>query len=93
MLEIDVWPPAEHFIAGLESKFAEQIVRKIEQLAVNPRPPKSKVLEGYAPLRRLRSGDYRIVYFVDGNVLKVPLIDKRGDDKVYRSLAKKFKMS
>ena len=93
MLEIDVWPLAKKFIETVSRKHAQQLIAKIELLAERPMPPKSKLLEGYAPLRRLRSGDYRIVYFVDGNVLKVPLIDKRGDDKVYRHLAQKFRKS
>ncbi len=59
-------------------------------LADDPLPTRSKQLEGYAPLRRLRSGDYRIVYLVENDVLKVPLIDRRGDDKIYRRLKQLF---
>ena len=93
MLVIDIWPPAKAFIESLSGKHACQLIAKIERLAGNPILPQSKILEGYAPLRRLRSGDYRIIYFIDGNVLKVPLVDKRGDDKVYRRIAQKFKKS
>src|SRR3989338_4710176 len=102
MLEIDIWPPAKEFIESISSKHARQLITRIERLADNPFVPKSKILEGYAPLRRFRSGDYRIIpstgadtnsigYLVDGNVLKVPLIDKRGDDKIYRRMEQKFR--
>ncbi|OGG57339.1 hypothetical protein A2853_02365 [Candidatus Kaiserbacteria bacterium RIFCSPHIGHO2_01_FULL_55_17] len=90
MLEIDVWSSAKEFIESISSKHARQVVKRIERLADNPVPPQSKLLEGYAPLRRLRSGDYRIIYFVDGNTLKIPLIDKRGDDQVYRRFKRLF---
>ena len=73
MLEIDIWPPAREFIKAVSSKHARQLIARIELLAGQPTPPRSKLLEGYAPLRRLRSGDYRIIFFIEGNVLKVPL--------------------
>ncbi|OGG63259.1 hypothetical protein A3C21_03885 [Candidatus Kaiserbacteria bacterium RIFCSPHIGHO2_02_FULL_59_21] len=90
MLAIDVWPPAKEFIESISSKHARQVIKRIERLADNPLPPQSKLLEGYAPLRRLRSGDYRIIYFVHQNVLKVPLVDRRNDDKIYHRLKQMF---
>ncbi len=86
MLEIDVWPPAKEFIESISSKHARQVIKRIERLAADPAPLQSKLLEGYAPLRRLRSGNYRVIYFVRQNILNVPLVDKRNDDKVYRRL-------
>ena len=90
MLAIDVWPPAKEFIESISSKHARQVIKRIERLADIPLPPQSKLLEGYAPLRRLRSGDYRIIYFVHQNVLKVPLVDRRNDDKIYHRLKQMF---
>jgi len=90
MLKIDLLDNAQKFLKTLPEKHEHQLVQKILQLAENPTPPRSKLLEGYAHLRRLRSGDYRIIYFVEGNILKIPLIDKRGDDKVYRRLKRLF---
>ncbi|KKW23009.1 MAG: Plasmid stabilization system [Candidatus Kaiserbacteria bacterium GW2011_GWB1_52_6] len=90
MLDIRILDEAQAFLDTLPEKYRHQLVRKIVLLAKRPHPPRSKQLEGYAPLRRLSSGDYRIIYFVDGNVLKVPLVDKRGDDKVYRRLKRLF---
>ena len=90
MLEIRILDTAQRFLSDLDRKSARQVANRIKQLAHDPYPPRSKLLEGYAPLRRLASGDYRIIFFVDGNVLKIPLIDKRGDDKVYRRLKRLF---
>ena len=90
MLKIRILDSAQRSLLQLEHKQARQLTRKIKQLAVHPTPPQSKMLEGYAPLRRLRVGDCRVIYFVEGNTLKIPLIDRRGDDKVYRRLKRLF---
>lgn len=90
MLDIDVSDEALAFLRTLPQKHERQLIAKIQRLAESPLPPTSKLLEGFAPLRRLRSGNYRIIYFIEGIVLKVPLIDKRGDDKVYRRLKQLF---
>ena len=91
ILKVHIADEARDFLRTVPKKHARQVIAKIELLAANPRPSQSKELEGYAPLRRLRSGDYRIVYFVEDDVLKVPIVDKRGDDQVYRNLSRKFR--
>lgn len=90
MLDVRILDEAQAVLDALLEKYRYQIIKKIALLAQQPYHPRSKQLEGYAPLRRISSGEYRIIYFVEGNVLKVPLIDKRGDDKVYRRLQQLF---
>ena len=90
-LRIDIWPAANQFLETLVAKHQRQIATKIFLPAENPTPPKSKLLEGYAPLRRFQSGKYRIVYFVEGKVLKVPIIDLRNDDRVYQVVERRYK--
>jgi mRNA interferase RelE/StbE len=90
MLEIDIFPNADTFLRSLPPKRAEQILCKIEFLASNPHTPRSKLLEGFAPLRRFRSGDYRIIYLVTETLLSVVLIGKRNDDAIYRQLMRLF---
>ena len=90
MLEIDIADEAQAFLRSLSDKHEQQLLTRIKRLAEHHTPPQSKLLEGFAPLRRLRSGNYRIIYFVSRNVLKVPLIDKRNDDKIYRRLKQMF---
>lgn len=91
MLEVNILDKAIDFIQKLSKKDQYQIIKKINLLAENPFPIQSKQLTGFAPFRRLPSGNFRIVYFVDGNILKVPLIGRRNDDKVYRHLKNLFK--
>ena len=90
MIDISISDDAQKFLRTLNDKHARQLIAKIELLARNPKSHRGKLLEGFAPLCRLRSGDYRIIYVVDGEVLKVPLIDRRNDDRIYRRLKKIF---
>ena len=90
MLKIDIWPPARNFIDTLPAKHQRQIGAKIVALQTVSEPPRSKLLEGFAPLRRLRSGDYRIVYSADATTLNIVLVDRRNDDAVYRRLKQMF---
>jgi len=51
----------------------------------DPEPTESSQLIGY-PYRRADIGEYRIVYRVEEDCLKVALVGKRNDDEVYRQL-------
>lgn len=59
---------ALNYLESKSPKIRRQIRRKIENLARNPHPPKSKKLLGYLEgeeeVFRERSGDYRILYVV-----------------------------
>ena len=77
---------AEADIDGLEKKIRRQVVRKLDALAGNPRPPKCKRLGEADHLYRVRSGDFRILYQIQDKVLKV-LVVRVGDRKnVYSRL-------
>jgi mRNA interferase RelE/StbE len=51
----------------------------------------SEALKGYSPLRRLKSGEFRIVFAVRADVLQVTLIGKRNDDEIYKALERAWK--
>jgi mRNA interferase RelE/StbE len=59
-------------------------------LLQTPEPHDSAALKGY-PFRRVDRGEYRIIYYVEGTVLRVPLIDKRNDDVVYKRLERLYR--
>ena len=64
-------------------KIRRQIVRRIQRLAEDPRPPHPKKLSGH-DLYRIRQGAYRIVYSVEDDKLVVYVV-KVGDRKdIYR---------
>jgi mRNA interferase RelE/StbE len=66
-----------------QKKERQRIIRRIGQLADNPRPPGSRKLSGHDRYR-IRQGVYRIVYGID-DVEIVVLVVKVGHRKdVYR---------
>lgn len=93
MLKIDLHSDAERFLEALPEKHQRQVSKKIVELAEGQAAIRSKLLKGFEPLRRVRSGMYRIVYFLEKDVVKVAAIDRRNDDKVYRGVVRKFKKS
>jgi len=74
------------FLEGLPKKQRRQVVEKISRLLADPMPPGSKqlenVLEGGDPVRRIRQGEYRVLYVVRESRILVVDIDHRKD--VYR---------
>jgi mRNA-degrading endonuclease RelE of RelBE toxin-antitoxin system len=85
-LEIAYAKDALAFLEGLPKKQRQQIVQKISRLATDPEPPGSKKLEGVQdgsdPVRRIRQGDYRMLYVVRPPTIVILDIDHRKD--VYR---------
>jgi mRNA interferase RelE/StbE len=91
MLSLDLSRQAAKFLRGLPSKHAKQIAGKIVALRDDPEPPDSATLKGKASAyRRADVGEYRIVYSVDADTLRVFVIGKRNDDEVYRLLQRKL---
>lgn len=87
MLRIDPSRQALKFLDQLTPKHGRQIAAKLLQLRGDPHPPDSKGLKGFdQPYLRATVGEYRIVYRVEEDTLKVVIIGKRNDDEVYRQL-------
>ena len=85
MLDIKVENRAGKVLKKILYKHAQQIVRKIDALAINPFPADSKQLKG-SIYRGTDIGEYRIIYKIEEQTLRVYLIGKRNDDEVYRKL-------
>jgi mRNA interferase RelE/StbE len=86
----DLSNDALDFVRKMQPKHAKQVLLKILELCRNPDPPDSKLLHGSAEgYRRADSGEYRIIYQVEGDSLRIYLIGKRNDDEVYRRLSRK----
>ena len=71
-------------LEDIEVRFAVQILKKIEELSINPRPTGSKKLKGENDLWRLRFGNYRVIYSISDSdkLIDVSVIRHRKD--VYR---------
>ncbi len=79
---------AGKFLNAIPIKHARQIVARIDALCTDHEATPTEELKGFAPFRRLKSGEYRIVFLVDGDVLQVTLIGKRNDDDIYKQVAR-----
>lgn len=85
MLVLDLEKRALNFLEHLPRKHSAQIARKLVLLLADPYPSDSKLLKGI-DMHRADSGEYRIIYRVEKDLLRVYLIGKRNDNDVYRRL-------
>jgi len=65
-------------LAKLPQEVQRQILKRIESLKTVPRPAGVKQLKGPEKFLRLRAGDYRLIYLIEGKHLVV-LVVKIGD--------------
>ena len=42
-------------------------------------------------MRRIKSGEFRVIYALDGEVLQIRLIGKRNDGDIYKALERGWK--
>ena len=87
---IELTPAAEKILLKLAKKdraLMLRIDRALLSLSDNPTPPNSKHLVGEVTnLHRLRVGDYRIIYQVDGGKLVILVVQVGHRKDVYRHL-------
>ena len=68
-----------------QKKERQRIIRRIGQLADNPRPPGSSKLSGHDRYR-IRQGTYRIVYGIDDTQIVVTVVKVGHRKNVYRGI-------
>ena len=85
MLKLLISKKAQQFLDKLPPKQFRQIVKKVFALLEEPRPHDSEELRGY-PFLRNDVGEYRVIYDVQGDTLRLILVGKRNDAEVYRQL-------
>lgn len=81
--EIKLKPNFVKQLKKVDNKQAKRILVKIQQLADNPMPLASKQLKG-VEARRLRIGDYRVIYKVEDGQLIVLVLAVGHRKDVYR---------
>lgn len=77
-------PAAWRELMNLPERVQQQVLGAVEELEVDPRPSGVVKLEGEDALYRVRSGDYRIVYQIEDNVLRVLVIKIANRREVYK---------
>ncbi len=72
--EVRFDPAAARALAKLDRQIRLRVAGVIEALAHDPRPPAATQLRGDTSLRRVRTGDYRIVYTIQDRALVVLVV-------------------
>jgi mRNA interferase RelE/StbE len=84
--EVRLKPSAERALRKLPREIQRRIASRLDSLGGDPRPSGCEKLAGADRLYRVRTGDYRIVYRVDDDVLVVLVIAIGHRSDIYRGL-------
>lgn len=85
-MKLNISKRAYHILSDLQTKQFKQVMMKILGLIQNPYPNDSIKLKGYEHYNRVDSGEFRVIYTIEGDDLKIELVGKRNDDEVYKKL-------
>jgi mRNA interferase RelE/StbE len=88
---LDLSKQSADFLQNIPAKQARQIAEKLKLLANDPNSLPSEQLRGYAPMRRVKAGEFRIIYALEGDAVQIRLIGKRNDDDIYKALERALK--
>jgi mRNA interferase RelE/StbE len=75
---------AEREFKALDRSIQRRITARIDALAANPFPAGFKRLQGRPEVYRIRVGDYRVLYKVDGKRVTVLILKVGHRREVYR---------
>jgi len=79
-------PRARKELDGLDKPVARRVAIAVAALRTDPRPSGSRPLSGHPNLRRLRVGDYRVVYTIRDAELLVLALRVAHRSVAYRKL-------
>ncbi|HEY5181310.1 MAG TPA: type II toxin-antitoxin system RelE/ParE family toxin [Dermatophilaceae bacterium] len=81
---IEVLPAAERALRKVHPEIRARIRGAVLKLATDPRPPGARALKDRPGYLRVRVGDYRILYTVEDDVLKVIVVRLGHRTDIYR---------
>jgi mRNA interferase RelE/StbE len=84
MYKLDITKAVDRFLKKLQPKQFRQVVQTILKLRFDPNPNDSKQLIGSAQYKRVDIGEFRIIYRIEDDVVKIAVAGKRNDNDVYR---------
>lgn len=82
--EVEITPAAKRQIKKLTKSIQQLIVKRLEELVENPRPPGVLKMETEENLYRVRVGDYRIIYQIQDLMLLIVVVKVGHRGNVYR---------
>ena len=71
---IEVLPAAERGLRKVHPQMRARIRGAVLKLATDPRPPGARALKDRPGYLRARVGDYRIIYTIEDDVLRVVVV-------------------
>jgi mRNA interferase RelE/StbE len=80
---IEILRSAQKQLAKIEGKDRDRIIDAIRKLSSDPRPQGVTKLTG-RPAWRIRVGNYRVIYEIDDNAVKILVVRIRHRRDVYR---------
>jgi mRNA interferase RelE/StbE len=80
---LQIKPSAAKELEALPRKDRRRLVARIQQLALDPRPPGCEKLSGEEKYR-VRQGDYRVLYAIDDANLNLVIVKIGHRRDVYR---------
>ena len=89
MYKLDLTKAAVKFLENLQPKQYWQIVKTIFGLLENPQPHDSETLTGSTDYRRVDTGEYRIIYRMEKDTVKIAVVGKRNDSEIYKRFKSK----
>ncbi len=81
---IEVLPAAERDLRKVHPQMRARIRGAVLKLAADPRPPGARALKDRPGYLRVRVGDYRIIYTIEDDVLRVVVVRVGNRRDVYR---------
>lgn len=81
---VQIEPAVDRTVSKLTPRVRDRILRRIQELANDPRPPGCVKLAGVADTYRIRVGDYRILYEVHDRMILVVVVRVGHRREVYR---------
>lgn len=84
MYEVEYTSSATRQIRKFDKVAQDRVLRTIEILRTEPRPPRSTLLVGASDIRRVRTGDYRILYRVEDDRLLIVVVVAGHRRQIYR---------
>ena len=82
--EIEFTKEAEKNLKKLPSQIQSRISKAIEGLKTNSRPSGCKKLTAHQRTYRIRIGDYRVIYDIYDNEIKIVVLNAEKREDVYR---------
>jgi mRNA interferase RelE/StbE len=81
---VQLAPAAKRQLRKLDRSIQERVVRRLEKLEKDPRPPGVEKMEGDESTYRIRMGEYRILYEIRDKVLVVLVLKVGHRREIYR---------